>query len=96
MRLIDADKLAEEIADSINDASIQNDELSLSILRVFKKTVDDEPTIDAEPVKHGRWIINPDGYYPYCSECKEEPESGKMTRFCPNCGAKMKGDANNA
>lgn len=48
MRLIDADKLAKEIADSINDASIQNDKLSLSILRVFKETVDDAPTIDAE------------------------------------------------
>lgn len=37
----------------------------------------------------GRWLINSDGYYPYCSECKEEPKSGIMTHYCPNCGAKM-------
>ncbi len=44
--------------------------------------------------KHGQWFINPDGYYPYCSECHEEPEGGKMTKFCPNCGAKMDGEEN--
>ena len=40
--------------------------------------------------KHGHWEICSDGYYPYCSECKSEPESGKMTHFCPNCGADMR------
>ena len=35
------------------------------------------------------WLINPDGYYPYCSNCKNEPKSGTMTKFCPECGAKM-------
>lgn len=43
----------------------------------------------AAPVVHGRWEINLDGYYPYCSNCKAEPKSGKMTPTCPNCGAKM-------
>ena len=45
--------------------------------------------IESEIVQHGKWLINPDGYYPYCSECKEEPESGKMTKYCPNCGTRM-------
>lgn len=53
--------------------------------------ITEAPAVDAVPVVHGRWLINPDGYYPYCSECKEEPESGKMTKFCPNCGADMRG-----
>lgn len=44
---------------------------------------------DAAPVVHARWEINPDGYYPYCSNCKAEPKSGKMTPTCPNCGARM-------
>lgn len=35
------------------------------------------------------WIVNSDGYYPYCSNCKTEPENGKMTKFCPECGAIM-------
>lgn len=44
---------------------------------------------DVVEVVHGRWIICSDGYYPYCSECKEEPKHGEMTNYCPNCGAKM-------
>lgn len=40
-------------------------------------------------VVKGKWLINPDGYYPYCSKCKEEPEGRKMTKFCPECGAYM-------
>ena len=44
---------------------------------------------DVAEVVHGRWLINSDGYYPYCSECKEEPKSGIMTHYCPNCGCKM-------
>lgn len=38
----------------------------------------------------GHWIICSDGYYPYCSECREEPKGGNMTDFCPNCGADMR------
>ena len=40
--------------------------------------------------KTGQWLINSDGYYPYCSMCHNEPENGKMTDYCPNCGAHMK------
>ena len=35
------------------------------------------------------WKINPDGYYPYCSECGYEPK--KLTNYCPECGSKMEG-----
>lgn len=44
---------------------------------------------DVRPERHGEWKINCDGYYPYCSECKEEPKNGVMSDFCPHCGAKM-------
>ncbi len=44
--------------------------------------------------KSGRWLINSDGYYPYCSVCKNEPKSRIMTDYCPNCGAYMKGENN--
>jgi hypothetical protein len=40
--------------------------------------------------KTGKWLINSDGYYPYCSQCKYEPK--EMTRYCPNCGTEMSGD----
>ena len=39
--------------------------------------------------KTAHWDINCDGYYPYCSNCKEEPQGGKLSPYCPNCGAKM-------
>ena len=48
---------------------------------------------EAETVKHGRWEINCDGYYPYCSNCKNEPQGREMTLYCPNCGARMDGDS---
>lgn len=49
------------------------------------------PPAQPEP-KKGKWIINSDGYYPYCSECRKEPKNGDMTDFCPNCGADMRGE----
>lgn len=47
------------------------------------------PTADVEEVKHAKWEINSDGYYPYCSNCKTEPKNGVMSKYCPECGAKM-------
>ena len=53
------------------------------------RAINEEPTADVAEVKHGKWKINSDGYYPYCSECNNEPENGKLTKYCPECGAKM-------
>lgn len=85
MRLIDSDALLELYADTkqINFA-VYNVPVP-----VVRQNILDMPTIEAEPVRHGRWIISSDGYYPYCSECKAEPKSGNMTKYCPNCGSKM-------
>lgn len=44
---------------------------------------------EVRKVVYARWEINCDGYYPYCSNCKSEPQGRAMTRYCPNCGAKM-------
>ena len=54
--------------------------------------VDEMPAADVAPVRHGRWIINSDGYYPQCSECMSEPRGREMTKYCGECGAKMDGD----
>ena len=51
--------------------------------------INDIPAVDAKDVVHAKWEINSDGYYPYCSHCKNEPENGKMTKWCPECGARM-------
>ena len=56
---------------------------------------------DVAPVRHGRWIDK--GEYAVCTECggrsgtqydSVEP-TPLMTQFCPNCGAKMDGGADN-
>lgn len=45
-----------------------------------------------EPIESltAHWIICSDGYYPYCSNCKTEPKSGIMSKYCPECGRRMK------
>lgn len=48
-----------------------------------------QPTIETQEVVHAKWNISCDGYYPYCSNCKKEPQGREMTKWCPNCGAKM-------
>lgn len=58
---------------------------------IFRDFVEAVPIIQPEQ-KIGRWLINPDGYYLYCSACKGEPKNGIMTDFCPKCGRRMKGD----
>jgi len=49
------------------------------------------PTVDAEPVRHGRWIREPNCWY-RCSECGSHYPSIANNidyHYCPNCGAKM-------
>lgn len=44
------------------------------------------PTIDAEPVRHGRWSLDGE-----CSECGEfDVRDPFGSAYCPHCGAKMK------
>ena len=63
------------------------------------------PASDVQPVKHGRWIgiyeyCEKNGYVPsgmgiyyWCSECDKAEK--KTSDFCPNCGARMDGGAEN-
>ena len=78
MRLIDADALWEQIAHAK-----PNDALSL---------IEDAPTVDAEPVKHGHWTDRAKSILGLpteaCSECAEW-SVGYNKDYCPNCGAKM-------
>ena len=68
-------------------------------------TIAAAPTVDAVPVVHARWIGQEfDGYadgFPVfdtwsCSKCGEEFRSEgepPAFNFCPNCGARMDGEA---
>jgi hypothetical protein len=51
-----------------------------------------------QPVKPAHWSINPDGYYPQCSNCGYEPprelirrngDALIFPRYCPECGCKL-------
>lgn len=88
MRLIDADALI----NTLNKEKIEfNEDINYFILYA--------PTIDAEPVRHGKWIEHHKPYtwmgYTYwsCSECGFECGYEKditiRTNYCPDCGAKM-------
>ena len=60
----------------------------------FDELIDAAPTIDAEPVKHGKWEMKPDpfGFFdeiPVCSECGCTTKMREKTKYCPHCGARM-------
>lgn len=59
-----------------------------------KGIVDSQPTIEAEPVRHGRWIQRRNGEY-YCTNCGREERFIFQKNFCPRCGARMDADDTN-
>ena len=64
-------------------------------LVVAVEELDRAPAADVVEVKHAKWEISSDGYYPYCTNCGYEPPwvGGKdmRTPYCPDCGAIMDG-----
>ena len=46
------------------------------------------PTIDAEPVRHGRWVDEGNGLYS-CSECQIIDHREPRHKYCPECGCIM-------
>jgi len=94
MRLIDADALI-TLLKECQQLDWNNNIAPVSWNHAFdnfKYMIDDEPTIEAEPVRRGRWINH--GSFVTCSVCNEEQYGIDTGRFyCQNCGAKMdKGD----
>jgi hypothetical protein len=66
-----------------------------------KQALASVPAADVAPVVHGRWEQDADGDW-YCTNCDEVVaicESGRERTYrkpyCPNCGAKMDGGADN-
>lgn len=90
MRLIDADALVEKAYWHGEHPSI-DDLFAEGMDAVDVSDIDNAPTIEAEPVRHGYWMCG--DYYDIgdvCSEC--DWDSGMVNptlRYCPNCGAKM-------
>ena len=116
MRPIDADAMREDwLQNGINEHIYDTNAVLDSI--------DNQPTVDVEPVIHAKWIE--DGYYgkpSVCSHCGEEvfytstfreltdydwdenlislgyeeDREYVLTKWCPNCGAKMDGGEQDA
>lgn len=67
------------------------------VLAAFKKMVKNAPAADVAPVVHAHWIPKQQIVRsPYvrnyvCSNCAHEPL--EAIEHCPNCGAKMDGEA---
>lgn len=90
MRLIDADKLRKDVIDLPNTYNGFSDTYDKAMI---VDIVDEQPTVDAEPIRRGHW--NPWR----CSKCGERAPihwDGEnrsyaewLAPYCPSCGAKM-------
>lgn len=47
------------------------------------------PTIEAQPVRHGKWTDVNEYHIGTCSVCGNRWGSVDEMHYCPNCGAKM-------
>lgn len=113
MRLIDADKYRDSLEESWKKCHEWHDEADTEEIRIRAEQAEitfmecilrlkDQPTVDAQPVRHGRFIGteydgyadgNPVYYEWKCSECGCVFEDEEPTyNYCPNCGADMRGE----
>lgn len=94
MRLIDADALMKAINDDERGKNIhkmRSGKLLLSI-QIILEHLHFAPTIEVERVKHGEWKTT-ETVLGLCCECSV---CGSCLtdeyNYCPNCGAKMRGN----
>ena len=90
MRLIDADKIEYTSIAHLASYPVAPSPCDT----VMRAEINAMPTVDAEPVRHGKWI--PEAYddmFCCCSECgtHEYKETIEVLHYdyCPYCGAKM-------
>lgn len=99
-RLISADKLEHDMYHNAFeiDTDLQKWDSGCWIrYKMFENVIEKQPTVDAEPVRHGHWVKNDNGTYS-CSECQSwiPNEQHYYARYCLYCGAKMDGEENEA
>lgn len=98
MRLIDADEIEYELAFREFYLKAKWEEQPM----VWKTEIDQMPTVDAEPVRHGKWRDLETFKRPWfrhhifeCSACGNTLDMDGVNagrgdaNYCPNCGAKM-------
>lgn len=116
MRIIDADALIDELMQRCCNNCIKRMGIKNGKQRMIyeigdapckacevddiKVELDDAPTIEAEPVRHGHWIkgekiypdiLNDTTYGYWCSECHHADVHGDNVEvlYCWHCGCKM-------
>lgn len=95
-RYIDADKAVEMIKNygkgAISDGYKSLDPVDDIVY--LAQGIDMIPTADVAEVKHGEWIK--DRNRRICSKCdfKYWANGGFLFNYCPNCGARMRGNQN--
>lgn len=118
VRLIDANALLNNLKESAKDArewrdETQDEEIKIRAEQAFGTFIEcalrvkNAPTIEAEPVRHGRWVyvetIGGMKHY-HCTNCKEHNPGNECIadenqilwfEYCPKCGARMDGGADN-
>lgn len=107
-RLIDANALYNDLKESVKAAREWKEEALDEEIKIRAEQahgtfcecalrVKNAPTIEAEPVRHGRWLnahVADGADFKKCSECACYIENlyfanDYNVRYCPNCGAKM-------
>ena len=75
----------------LRDALYDSDAITMEGVKIINQF----PSVDVAPVRHGHWIYHMDNLFPNdstqeCSYCHEE-ESLTLhnENYCPNCGTKM-------
>ena len=99
MRLIDADELVEKAYWHGEHPSV-DDLFAEGADAVDVSDIDNAPTIEAEPVRHGSIIETiEDGrmkrVFSCCGTDFTKMTCWMMPNYCPNCGAKLHGGAVN-
>lgn len=89
MRLIDADELCMDVLGRLTIVSPNVVQYANGVVNLIANA----PTIEAEPVRHGRWELVTTKCVAakyvrvgYCQNCNEER---LVDNYCSNCGAKM-------
>lgn len=84
VRLIDANALWKNIAQNSGCPDCLCNKGQMTVLGC----IDEAPTVEAEPIRHGYWIPEENGIM-RCSNCNETYDDNAFFYFCPKCGFQM-------